>query len=460
MNAFRSCVVMILAGMLLSAFAQIPVTGGGGAGLQAIAGTDTLVTVVLKAGAKDPNLKVLKVEGGILTVRTQTGQVTNYRVSDVAEVRVQGEVMKVQNVDLLSDRGMTTEQQEIVEKAQQRATAIFTEAIANQTLRMYAAEVLAVGGVADANSDEAKRGVILARPQAQEYLNTLVNGNDLRTAMSAALHLTNAGLEVPVPDLVQRGLISGDRLVKASAAKLAGLTNDRTAINDLRTMMQDRAANISVPAIIALAHLEERDIVTTLASLVSHRNSDIANAAVYGLEKLGDESTAQLLKAKLEGSEGNARFRIARVLFNLGDPRGGAVLRDELMAVPSLQFAAAQVLALKGDVKGMQFLRKWLNERREQSEVVMLQRAEATHALIKAGDRTHAGVFQDLLRESTSAIQIRVLHLIGDLDVHALLPMLLPTLNGQDPAAALTACQTTIMMAHNDYGERLRRSRI
>jgi len=439
------------------AHAQIPVTGGGGVGLQGIAGTDTLVTVVLKqGGAKDPNLKVVKVEGGLLTVQTQNGQTTSYRVADVASVQVQGAVVSVKTMDLTADRGMTTEQQEIVARALTETTEIFNNSVSNQTWRMYAAEILAVGG---ADGEPVEGAPILSKKQAQEYLQTLVNGNDMRTAMSAAIHMYNAGMEIPTGELIPKGLASGDRLIKASAAKLAGLTGDRSVVNDLRSMLQDRAANISAPAAVALANLGERDIIPSLMSMIGHRNAEIADAAMYALEKLGDAETATQLKMKLADFQGTARFRVARVLFMLGDAEGGTLLRDELLAVPSLQFEAARVLTLKGDAKGAQYLRTWLSERRDPSETIQLQRADATHALIKSGDRTNAGVFQDLLRDAPASVQIRVLQRISDLDVHALLPMILPTLGGQDIAVSIMAAQTAVTMANNEYGARMRNSR-
>ena len=172
------------------AYSQVPLTGGGGAGLSAIAGTETLVTVILKnGGAKDPNPKVIKVEGGLLSVRTPTGIETTYRLADVQQVQVQGEVMKTRQVDLMRDVGMTSDQQEIVGRALVRATEIFNAGAANQALRMASAEILAVGGATSATSDDSRGGTILPKEQAIEYLSALAKGNDIRTAITAALHL-------------------------------------------------------------------------------------------------------------------------------------------------------------------------------------------------------------------------------------------------------------------------------
>lgn len=455
-----SIVLVVSLAFALHGHAQVPVVGGNGAGLSAIAGTETLVTVVLKqGGAKDPNLKIVGVEGGILTVKTQTGQVTSYRLADLQEVRVQGEVMKVRTVDLMSDRGMTSDQQEIVTKALAKVSELFIASVADQAMRMHAAEILAVGGASAAGSEDSQGGTVVPKQQAVDYLTALVNGNDLRTGITAALHMSNAGLDIPSPTIIQNGLASGDRLVKASAAKLAGQKHDESAMGELRDMLQDRAANISAPAVSALADLGDKSILPTLIAMVADRNADKAEAASAALVKLGDEATAKQLKTKLKDSEGLARFRIARVMYELGDAEGGALLRDEFMAVPSLRFDAARVLASKGDVKAMQYLRDWLGEKHDPGELILIQRAQATYALIKAGDRTNAGVLQDVLREGSPKVQIVALQLIANLDVHALLPMILPVLTSNDPATVVTACQTAVAMAHNDYGSRLRAQR-
>ena len=109
------CAAMVAGG-------QVPVAGGKGARLSDIAGTDTLVTVVLKAsGAQDSNLKVVSVDTGLLTVRSQSGELNHYLLADVQEVRVQGNVMTVKHLDPLLDRGLTPEQQQVVARGVERA---------------------------------------------------------------------------------------------------------------------------------------------------------------------------------------------------------------------------------------------------------------------------------------------------------------------------------------------------
>ncbi|MCC6797417.1 MAG: HEAT repeat domain-containing protein [Candidatus Hydrogenedentes bacterium] len=439
-------------------YSQVPVTGGGGAGLGAIAGTDTLVTVVLKrGGAKDANLKIVKVDTGLLTVRTQSGIETTYRLADVQEIQVQGAVMKTRQIDVMRDVGMTTDQQEIVTRALARTSEIFNAGAANQSIRMAAAEILAVGGAASATSDDSHGGTVLAREQAVEYLTALAKGNDLRTAIAASLHLSYAGQKLPSETIVQDGLASGDRTVKAAAARLAGISGDTASIAELRIMLEDRVANISAPAARALANLGDKEVVPTLIAMVTERNVDKANAAALGLIELGDKETINLLRAKLKDTEGLSKFRVAAVMYELGDTEAGGLLRDEFMNVPSIRFDAACTLAKKGDAKAMQFLRDWLQTENDPTELNFTQRALATHALIKAGDRTNAGVLQGVLREASPAIQVLTLRLIADLDVEGLLPMVLPALTGNEPMTVMTSCQTAVSMAHNDYGDRLRK---
>lgn len=439
-------------------YAQVPVTGGAGAGLGTIAGTDTLVTVVLKkGGAMDTNLKIVKVDSGLLTVRTQTGIETTYRLADIQEVQVQGRVMKTRQIDAMRDVGMTTDQQEIVTRALARTTEIFNTGAAHQAIRMAAAEILAVGGATSATSDDSQGGTVLPKDQAIEYLSALAKGNDIRTAITASLHMSYAGLKLPSDTIVQDGLSSGDRTVKAAAARLAGISGDTTAITELRVMLSDRAANISAPAARALANLGDKEIVPTLITMVAERNVEKANAAAKGLVELGDINTINLLRAKLKDTEGLSKFRIAAVMYDLGDTESGTLLRDEFMNVPSIRFDAACTLAKKGDAKAMQYLRDWLQTENDPTELNFTQRALATHALISAGDRTNAGVLQGVLREASPSVQVLTLRLIADLDVEGLLPMVLPALSGNEPATVMTACQTAVSMAHNDYGDRLRK---
>lgn len=469
MRAFHVVIGIVTATCLMqAAFAQVPVVGGGGASLSSIAGSDTLVTVVLKgAGVEDPNLKVVSVEGGILSVATSNGITTSYRLQDVQEVRVQGEVIPVQDLALLADRGLNSDQQKIVDAALARASKIYNESAGDQNLKMWAAEVLAAGGP-DEKTEKARTGELVSKQAAAKYLTDLAGGNDIRTALRAAMHLYNAGLTESLPALVQQGMTSGDRMVKATSAQLAGLIREESVRGELRRMVQDRAANISAPAALALARMGDRDIIPTLIAMLGDLNEEKSGAAVYALTMLGGQDLIDQLRLKLGDAEGPTRFRIAKVLTGLGDPKGMAVLRDESMAIPSSQVEAAILLAKKNDVKSLQFLREWLmqayplNTEATSDQAARLkmqrdvQRARAAAALIQAGDRTNAGVFQELLRAAPGQVQIEVLQLLAALDVHALLPMTQPLITGEDANLAIVACKAAVAMASNTYRDQLR----
>ncbi len=435
---------VVIAAVATVASAQVPIVGGKGARLKDIAGTDTLVTVVLKdSGAKDPNLRIQSVDNNILSVESESGQLNHYLISDVKEIQVQGSVITVKRLDPLVDRGLTPEQQQVVQRAVERASEIFDATAGNQPLRMMAAEVIAVGG-----NDEQKQ-------MALEYLDTLATGNDLRTALEAAHHLVLAGSPPPTGELVSRGLDSGDRLVRASAARLAGLTQDPTGKAQLHQMLQDRASDISVPAMDALAWLGDREIIPTLLQLITERNEDKANAAANALITLGGQDVIDPLKAELKNAEGRARFRIVRVLHALGDPLGTKLMRDEMLNIPSLEFDSAIILAREGDPKAMQILRDRLAQRYDPYQEVLTHRAQATAALIEAGDRTNISVFQELLRIGMPQINYLVLSLIAQLDLRALLPVCQPVIESTDTSVALAACQAAVSLAHPDYRGRL-----
>ncbi|MBX7256101.1 MAG: HEAT repeat domain-containing protein [Candidatus Hydrogenedentes bacterium] len=423
--------------------AQAPVTGGKGASLADIAGTDTLVTVQLKIGAEDANVKVDSVANGLLTVVNSRGEKNYYKLSDVKEIRVQGEVVRVRTISSRVDRGLTDKQQGTLDRAITRATELFTNSAANQPIRVKSAQVLAMAG-----SEDAKKTAI-------EYLTSLETGNDLYTSLIASGNLYIAG-DADVPkESIKQGLASGDRNIRGLAATLAGLTKDEDSIPDLRRMLQDRAPEISAPAARALAKLGDRESIPTLLTMIMERSEERSTAAASALVKLGGPEIAEQMKLKLPKAEGLAKFRVVSVLFEMNDPEGLQLMRDEMMKVPSLQYSASLVLAPKGEMKALQYLRNYLNQRYDPTPEFIARRALATAALIRAGDRTNAGVFQELLDIETPAVQITVLRVLGTLNVKTLLPILAPCLESPDPSVSAIACQSAVALAYSDYRDRL-----
>lgn len=426
-----------------AAMAQVAVTGGKGARLADIAGTDTLVTVHLKSGAADANVKVVGVSDGLVTILNSSGQKDYYKLSDVKEIRVQGEVVRVRTISTMADRGLTNDQQGALERAIARATELFTNSAANQPVRMRSAQVLAMAG----NEDAKKTAV--------EYLASLQAGNDLYTSLLAAGNLYLAGNTDVPEELTKQGLASGDRNTRGLAATLAGLTNYEDALADLRRMLQDRAPEISAPAARALAMLGDRESIPSYLSMITERGEERSAAAAAALIQLGGPDVIEQMKLKAPDAEGIAKFRIASVLFELNDPEGLRLMRDDMMRVPSLQYQASLALAPKGDMKALQFLRNYLNQRYDPTPEFITRRAQATAALIRAGDRTNAGIFQELLGIDSPDVQIAVLRVLGTLNLKSLLPVLQPCVESADPNVSATACQSAIALAYSDYRERL-----
>ncbi|MCF6284403.1 MAG: hypothetical protein L3K26_04360, partial [Candidatus Hydrogenedentes bacterium] len=87
---------MILFAIVLSAahVHAVTVTGGNGASLSSITGSPTLVTVVLRGGAKAPNLQVLEVQGSVIVFTTEDGDRISYQKADIDKVEVQGSVVE------------------------------------------------------------------------------------------------------------------------------------------------------------------------------------------------------------------------------------------------------------------------------------------------------------------------------------------------------------------------------
>ncbi|GMW01149.1 MAG: hypothetical protein AMXMBFR84_22860 [Candidatus Hydrogenedentota bacterium] len=426
----------------VTALAQVTVSGGKGAKLDSIAGSDTVVTVVLKAGARDPNLKVTGVFDDYFSVEATSGEKYSYKYDDVASVEVQGAVIPVRKVDLLESRGLTNEQRDIVDRAMARISETFTTS-PDQSLKMRAAMLLMVAGDSEAKQVGA------------DYLGTLRESNDLRTSLAAVEYSFLAGADGDYTTVVANGLASGERKTKGKAAILAGLTGLQSAVTQLNTMAQDRAAEIAIPGVLGLAHLGNRDNLPLLLSMINERNEDRSEAAKKALVLLGGDDVIESLGDLLPKSEGLSQFRIAEALHRLGDERGTRKLENDYLSSLVLQHSAAVVLAQDGDPRAMQILRDRLADKRfDPLPEILTRRAEAAAALLKAGDRTNIGVFQELLRLADPEIELSVYRHLSKLGMPSLLPICLPGVESQEPARALNACQAVVAIANSDFRKR------
>ncbi|HQK75927.1 MAG TPA: hypothetical protein PKZ25_07000, partial [Candidatus Hydrogenedentes bacterium] len=158
---------------------DIPITGVSGANLREIAGTPTLVTIVVKGrDAEDPNLQITELGSNYLSVlNPETGDRHAYLFTDVKEIRVQGGKIEAKQFKMDVERSLTPSQQQLVSRAIRQVAEVFEQENRNQPAKMNAAMVIASQG------DE----------EGLKYLQDLARQNDLETALGAYYRLYIAG---------------------------------------------------------------------------------------------------------------------------------------------------------------------------------------------------------------------------------------------------------------------------
>ncbi len=453
---------LLMAGLVVTipAVGQVAVSGASGATLQQIAGTDTRVTVELKdPPAEVANLRITALRDGHFETLNEQGVEAYYRYADVKQITVQGGIVEVSTRDVLGARALSEDENKALQEAVAKVRELFRTAQNNQAIRIEAATLLMVAGEED------------EKTVAQNYLQQLLDSNDIKTRMAAAMSLYEAGDPKPAEEVALEGLNNRDRSVRATAAFLSGLTKQQDAELQLNRMVRDRSPEISAPAAWALGQIRNRDALPTILNMVTDRNPVRADAAMYALIAMGGDDLIEGLQAELNRQEGLSRFRIAKVLHALGDEVGTNVIRNEYLesqAVP-IRHAAAVILAEQQDVKALQVLRQDLRSRYDPDPDVLLRRAEAVAALIGAGDRTYMGAFQELLGQTNqfesrnAAVQLSnqigeaaVLAVIAQSGDRSLLTTVSPSVSNHQPLVAIAACSAAIALANDDYRNRLK----
>jgi len=436
--------VAVLAG---SAGAQgVRVVGAEGVTLEDIAGTPTLVTVVIKSDAakapEDPNLRVVNIQANLFNVLTSGGDIIPYRFEDVQEVRIQGG--KVERVSPAKNtaRALRGEEKAIVDRAWSRSAEIFGAANDNQELKVRAALLQVL------HDDEA----------AFEYLQRLAESNDLQTQLDTSFALYLAGKEVS-PSLLRQGLESGNREARALACSLAGLIGYRDAVPVLNTMLQDRSASYAAPAARALARLGNREIIPKLLGMIAENNEEKGMAAVFALTRLGGEDVIEQMKIRLRDADGLDRYRMILVLDSLGDPLGRKLLKGVFNEIPTLAPEAALILAKEDDYDAAQFLRSRLERREDPRIHNLIYRARNAASLYAGGNRQALAVFQELLRSDNDDVKQVVFQLVSELADSKLLSILQPSIESVETGIALGACSAAISLGLPEFRERLLESR-
>lgn len=436
--------IVVVFGVVFQAYGQIPVSGGDrNYSLAEIAGTDTLITIVFKnSGARDTNLKLLEAHNDRIVVLTERNEVIPYLADAIESIELQsGTVEKRHSADI-EGQVLRAEHQRVVDRAWARISEIYAGAADDQSLKIHAAVCLS----------------LINNEDAHNYLRQLAESNDIITQLEAAGALYVAGGTSEVPEsLLQQGLESGNRNARAMAASLAGLTGFEKGSEHLNNLFDDRAVQLSCPATRALARLGQRQIIPRVMEMLLELHEDKGKAAIFALTKLADESVIDQLKIKLLDSEGILRYRIVRILYNLGDPEGKVELKKIFETLPTLTPEVALLLAKENDWDAAQYLRRRL-ERREDPTIPNLKyRASNAQALLYSGDASAMAVFQELLRKQDEAeVYKHVFVLMTELGNPRLITLLQPGVETVDREFAFGACQTVVALANSEFRERLR----
>jgi HEAT repeat protein len=477
---------LLMAGLVaaIPAAGQVTITGGNGATLDQIAGTDTRVTIQLKAASAEvANLRITEMRESHFEAVNEKGVEAYYPYDAVTSITVQGGIVEVSARDVTSNQTLSEDENSALQEALTKIRQWFQNGQGIQAIKMEAATLLIVAG-----EDDEKEG-------ARGYLDQLLNANDMPTRMAAAMALYEAGDPGPAQEVALEGLNNRDRSVRAAAAILAGLTRNQAVPNpdeddkddeepnaeievrrnngvvlQLNRMVRDRSAEVSAPAAWALGRIGDTAAVPTILSMLGDRSVPRSEAAMLALIELGGEDLIEGLQLELKRQEGLARFRVARVLHALGDEIGTNVIRNEYLesrAVP-IRHRAAVILAVQGEVKALQVLREDLRSRYDPTPDVLLRRAEAVEALIQAGDRTYMGAFQELLGQSNQfesrndAVLMQnqigeaaVLAVIAKSGVRSLLPTVSPSVSNHQPLVSISACGAAVALAYDDYRQRI-----
>lgn len=451
---------MVLCLAAAPAVAQVTLTDAGGAQLADLVNSPTMVTVVLKSGAEDPNLNVSALGPNYVSTKSADGTHNVYLFSDIKEIRVQGGRVEAAETKVNIGRALSASERTVVARAIDRTAEIFQASKDDQATKMMAAAILAgnksvattimsVGGEA-ASASQIGKDI----DESHEYLKQLAAANDPPTALMAGMCLYLAGDPEAAKVAILPGLEGSSRQARSMAAELAGLVGDTSATNTLMTMLRDRAADVAAPAAVALARLGNREIIPTLLEMLGDINGDKGDAAVLGLATLGGQDVIDQMKAMLDNAQSVERFRIAVVLFRLRDPMGEQLLAREFLEVASLAREAAMALASRGNARGLEYLRGKLDERMDETADNAKFRARAAGVLIEGGDRWAVSILQEALRSERSDVEIYACNVISRSANRSLLTSVQPAAESADLNVAIAACRAAFGITNEEFRTR------
>lgn len=445
--------------------AQVKIVGGDGATLEDLMREKTFVTVVLKdPTARQWNLRITGIYEETITFITSESLNAPYPLSKVQEIRVQeGRMSRIRT--RASKNALTDVEAKVVQRAAERALEIFDRSKGDQQIRMSAALVLSV------SLHEKKE-------DALKYLQELAAGNDVPTAMAATTFLFLAGLP-PDPMVIRAGFESGSRQAKASAARLTGLTNNKTYLPEVRTMLQDSTIEIFPAAAKAIGRMEVRSDLPELYDALMALTEAKGEAAVFALSQMGGEEVHQKMLDMLETTRGVEWFRVLRVLFALDDPRAKQIMKEVALLQPAYRREAGLRITASGDWDGKVFLREYLKKAEDPNMENLIYRARVATTLFMAGDLLAKSHLQRLVNTKPSevyakgrtsdntykkraaiAVQLKTLSLIAGTGSRDLLTLLEGPVESAEAQVAIAACTAAMAIGNPEFGLRLRDIRL
>ena len=455
----------LLVGLLLAvpcfAATPPPITGDEGATYKDLIREKKLVTIMLKDGTPEHNMRIKAIHPEAATptieVETTSGERTAHTFANVDSVRVQRERIKTADKPD-PENVLTADDKKIVDQATDTALGIF-KGSRNQLIRMNAATVLAA-------STHAKKADAIA------YLKDLSASNDVPTALLASMMLWEVG-EAPKDSTLLAGLTSGNRGAKALAAALVGLTKANQFIVELRGLLRDPAVEVFPSAAVALGRLNDRTSLPVLFETIRIITNEKAEAAVTALSIMGGPDVIQKLQEMLPNAKGAEWFRIVRTLHALGDKNATHLLETEGMSQPGFQKDTALLLAGEGDPEALKFLRDFLNRPYDPDAENLIYRAAAALAIYSAGDISAKGKISDVLNiqpndiyarsrtsdkqykeAAVSVVQSSVSQVLGKSMRRDLLPLLVSPLQSPDPSVAVLAARAIVSISNHDFAKR------
>lgn len=445
----------LLVALTAAAGAPVRVTGGS---LEALEGSSTLVTVLLKSSyARDVNLTVTSVQDDVILFSDESGTPVVYQVADIAEVRVQRDRIAVSN-DLMSSPLQREDVSGALRKAADRAEQLFNQNVVT-IKEIRAAEIAGAIGSSDAIA-------FLERASLSSEVGIAVNARE-------ALYLLGRR---PTGETLKVGVFASDRAIKGKAARLAGLVGLESLRDSVVELVKDPAPLVFAGAAVGCGYYEDPRALPYLLRGLNTAESEKADAAVFALAKIGGPDVMREMHTRVQTATGSEWYHAVRVLYLLGDPVGVDLLRSQLRETSPYSVQTALMLAEDDYWDANVFLRQYLDSDRDLSPEGFERRIAAAALLLSKGYVQAKAHLRDVLAMDPNTIYIR--GKLGDARAHAeahdalkavlctelavradpsMLQLLLAAIEDQNPAVALSAARGIVAVSNPEYRERLGR---